>query len=592
VAETAGQALYRAWRPQTFEDVVGQHHCVQTLRNAIKNGTLAHAYLFAGPRGTGKTTMARLLFKAANCLDPRDGAPCERCAICVSANEGRALDLIEMDAASNRGIDDVRDLRDKIHYAPGEARYRVYILDEAHQLTQAAWDALLKTLEEPPPHAILVLATTEAHKVPATVLSRCQRFDFHRHSAADIRDRLARIAEHEGILVAPTVLSWLARAARGGMRDAISLLDQLRAFAGDRIDVQSARDVLGLAGLETVRPFLEALQEDRAGDALEELNAAVERGTDLRVYVGDALAYLRALMLLRYGASATLQSEFPSEELEWLERRVSEWEAGRLRGLVGGFGDALARFRDPAQLLVQVELVLLAQWDAPEAPAPRRVAESRRPVPSVTVREDDKLGATAKAPVSSSPPDRVDGESRPPVGRPEAPSVETPGAVAVTLAEDPNGTVLVSDAVDVEAPVEEPSAPSPAATAAATHPPLDLAAVRECWSQIQNRLGSNPSLAWFHTCELEGVDVDTLVLGLGGGVRIYLDGRERRLLVEKALGEALGRPVRVRVAGDADRPATPEDSADQAAPRPPTDDPVVQAGLRLFGGPLQPVPEE
>src|SRR6266540_865888 len=312
--ETAGRALYLAWRPRTFDDVVGQRHIVQTLRNAVRNGTLGHAYLFAGPRGTGKTSIARLLFKAANCLDSEDGGSCERCAICTSANEGRALDLIEMDAASNRGIDDVRELRDKIHYTPAEARYRLYILDEAHQLTQPAWDALLKTLEEPPPHAILVLATTESHKVPATVLSRCQRFDFHRHTAADIRDRLARIAQDEGIDVEPVVLSWLARAARGGMRDAISLLDQLRSFAGDHVDAESARDVLGLAGLEAIRPFLEALRDDRPGDALEELNGSLERGADLRVYVGDTLTYLRALMLLRYGATSTLRAELPDEE--------------------------------------------------------------------------------------------------------------------------------------------------------------------------------------------------------------------------------------------------------------------------------------
>jgi len=374
VADTSGRALYLAWRPRRFDDVVGQRHVVRTIQNAVKNNTIAHAYLFSGPRGTGKTSMARLLFKAVNCLQPRDGVPCEECGICTSANEGRALDLIELDAASNRGIDDVRDLRDKINYAPADARYRVYILDEAHQLTQAAWDALLKTLEEPPPHAILVLATTEAHKVPATVLSRCQRFDFHRHTAADIRDRLALIASTEGVEVEPTVLSWLARAARGGMRDAISLFDQLRAFCGDRIDAASAREVLGLAGLETTRPFLEALQEDRPGDALEELNGAIERGTDLRTFVGDSLTYLRALLLLRYGAVAPLRQELPAEELEWLEERATEWPATRLRGLVGGFGEALARFRDPAQLLIQVELALLGDWDAADGSGGGRAA--------------------------------------------------------------------------------------------------------------------------------------------------------------------------------------------------------------------------
>jgi DNA polymerase III subunit gamma/tau len=435
MADTSGRALYLVWRPRRFDEVVGQPHVVRTIRNAVKNGTVAHAYLFSGPRGTGKTTMARLLYKAVNCLQPVDGGPCETCAICSSANEGRAMDLIEMDAASNRGIDDVRDLREKINYAPADARYRVYILDEAHQLTQAAWDALLKTLEEPPPHAILVLATTESHKVPPTVLSRCQRFDFHRHTAANIRDRLATIAQDEGIEVDGAVLSWLARAARGGMRDAISLLDQLRSFCGDRIDADSARDVLGLAGLETVRPFLEALQQERQGDALEALNDSLDRGTDLRVFLSDTLTYLRALMLLRYGAVAPLRAELPDEELAWLEAYATAWDANRLRQLVGGFGDALAKLRDPAQLLIQVELVVLGGLQ-PADPASRSAAVAAlptmppRPAPAFTPARSTRPGAPPTAAVASPlptprTPDQQPASAGQPVGDTGPLSLET-----------------------------------------------------------------------------------------------------------------------------------------------------------------------
>jgi DNA polymerase-3 subunit gamma/tau len=439
VADTTGRALYLVWRPRRFDDVVGQPHVVRTIRNAVKNGTIAHAYLFSGPRGTGKTTMARLLFKAVNCLQPIDGGPCEACTICVSANEGRALDLIEMDAASNRGIDDVRELRDKINYAPAEARYRVYILDEAHQLTQAAWDALLKTLEEPPPHAILVLATTESHKVPPTVISRCQRFDFHRHTAANIRDRLAIIAEDEGIQVEGAVLSWLARAARGGMRDAISLLDQLRTFCGDQIDADSARDVLGLAGLVAVRPFLEALQEERPGDALEELNEALDRGTDLRVYLSDTLTYLRALMLLRYGAVTPLRAELPDDELAWLEEHATDWEASRLRQLVGGFGEALAKLRDPGQLQVQVELVVLGGVPAPDAASfgasaprsasPRREAPEPPAGPAFRPARDARPSPTSR--FSAPTPSRTDSQPAPPAS---APSTAPPARPAPATA--------------------------------------------------------------------------------------------------------------------------------------------------------------
>jgi DNA polymerase-3 subunit gamma/tau len=461
VADTTGRALYLVWRPRRFDDVVGQPHVVRTIRNAVKNGTIAHAYLFSGPRGTGKTTMARLLFKAVNCLNPIDGGPCEACDICVSANEGRALDLIEMDAASNRGIDDVRELRDKINYAPAEARYRVYILDEAHQLTQAAWDALLKTLEEPPPHAILVLATTESHKVPPTVISRCQRFDFHRHTAANIRDRLATIAEDEGIQVEGPVLSWLARAARGGMRDAISLLDQLRTFCGDQIDADSARDVLGLAGLVAVRPFLEALQEDRPGEALEALNDALDRGTDLRVYLADALTYLRALMLLRYGAVTPLRAELPDDELAWLEEHATDWEAGRLRQLVGGFGEALAKLRDPAQLQIQVELVVLGGVPAADAGSfaagPPRTASARRDV-------TEAPAAPAFRPARDARPSPTNRFSAPAPARPApqpAPSAPAPA---------PSAAPALSTAPRPLSPAPAPPA-APAARSAPPSPP-------------------------------------------------------------------------------------------------------------------------
>jgi DNA polymerase III subunit gamma/tau len=605
----AGRALYLSWRPRTFDDVVGQRHIVQTLRNAVRQGALAHAYLFSGPRGTGKTSLARLLFKAVNCLQPEEGAPDERCAICVSANEGRAIDLIEMDAASNRGIDDVRDLRDKINYAPAEARYRVYILDEAHQLTQPAWDALLKTLEEPPPHAILVLATTEAHKVPATVLSRCQRFDFHRISAVDIRDRLAAIARREGLDVDPTVLSWLARAARGGLRDAISLLDQLRAFSGDRIDAESAREVLGLAGLETVRPFLEALRDDRPGDALEELNDALERGADLRMYAADALAYLRALLLLRYGAGTSLRAEFPAEEVAWLEEQATEWEAPRLRALVGGFGDALARFRDPAQLLVQVELVLLAGWDEPvgaarEPPPPRRPARvgTRPPEPPSAAPTSTPLAADvahpSTNPANASAPAPVEAGGTPALPGSSGHDPPRLAVAAPVEAPTPNGADSSQPPTADEplpalaaAAVLEATVSVAASEGARDHPDLDPTDVRGRWAEIQAQIANMPGRWWFHECGLHDVDGNTLVLRLGAGARHFLKDRDRRLPVERELARALGRPVSVRMADEAVHTASPENAGSSPA-RPPTEDPVVRAGLRLFGGPLEPLADD
>jgi len=281
------RALYLRWRPRRFEDVVGQEHVTRTLRNAVKSSRLAHAYLFTGPRGTGKTSVARILYRAANCDHTTDGDPCNVCPLCKAALDGRAMDLIEIDAASNRGIDDIRDLREKVQYRPGEGRFRVYIVDEAHELTTAAWDAFLKTLEEPPPHAIFVLATTEAHKVPPTIVSRCQRFDFRRIPYDATRVQLALVARAENMDVEPAVLERLALVARGGLRDAISLLNQLGAYAGGHVDMQVARAALCLPSIEAVRGVLDGLTRRDPAAVMSLVSDVAEGGGDLRLFVDE-----------------------------------------------------------------------------------------------------------------------------------------------------------------------------------------------------------------------------------------------------------------------------------------------------------------
>jgi len=237
------QALYRKWRPQTFDEVIGQEHVTHTLKNALPSGRISHAYLFAGPRGTGKTSMGRLLAKAVNCLSTEDNKPCNQCRICQAINEGRMLDLIEIDAASNRGIDEVRGIREKVGFRPNEARYKVYILDEAHMLTEPAFNALLKTLEEPPPHVIFVLVTTEPDKIPSTIRSRCQRFDFRRIPLQDMINHLSYIAQEEGLIVEPAALELIARSATGSLRDAESLLDQLMSYSDGKITLVSPAQI-------------------------------------------------------------------------------------------------------------------------------------------------------------------------------------------------------------------------------------------------------------------------------------------------------------------------------------------------------------
>src|SRR6266571_4997514 len=252
----ASQSLYRKWRSQTFDDLVGQEEIVRTLKNALKSGNLGHAYLFTGPRGTGKTSTARLLAKTVNCEHPRDGEPCNECLQCREITAGNSFNVIEIDAASNRGIDNIRELRERIMVPPSTGKYKVYVLDEAHMLTTEAFNALLKTLEEPPPHAIFVMATTDVHKMLPTVLSRCQRFDFKRITTQQIVDHLNFVAGQEQVQLEPGAVELIARAAAGGMRDALSLLDQAIAYCGQEISLEQVQAMLGVADPRSIQRFL------------------------------------------------------------------------------------------------------------------------------------------------------------------------------------------------------------------------------------------------------------------------------------------------------------------------------------------------
>jgi DNA polymerase-3 subunit gamma/tau len=295
------QAFYRKWRPRRWEAVVGQEHVIQTLRNSVAGERVAHAYLFAGPRGTGKTTTARLLAKAVNCLDPDTSArPCDRCDHCQAVNAGRFLDLIEIDAASNTSVDDVRDLRDKINFSPNQGRYKVYVVDEIHMLSTAAFNALLKTLEEPPSHAIFILATTEVHKIPATVLSRCQRHEFRRIPSATIAQVLKEMSAGENLQVEPEALALIARQATGSLRDAISLLDQL-ASSGQTITLALAQSVLGTAASQSVLEVIDALIARDSAVGLDRLHDALDSGSDPRQFARQVVDYLRGLLLVKMG---------------------------------------------------------------------------------------------------------------------------------------------------------------------------------------------------------------------------------------------------------------------------------------------------
>jgi len=368
------QVLYRQWRPQSWEQVVGQDHVVQTLRNAVKAERLAHAYLFAGPRGTGKTTTARLLAKAANCLAESPGLrPCNQCDPCLAVNAGRFLDLIEIDAASNTSVEDVRELRERIHFAPNEGRFKVYIIDEVHMLSAAAFNALLKTLEEPPAHVLFVLATTEVHKIPATVLSRCQRHEFRRLPARLIVEYLEAKAPQEGISVDREALGLIARQATGSLRDAISLLDQL-AYAGERVTLSQAQEVLGTATAEAVRQLVQAMAAREVGTGLAVINQALDGGADARQFGRQLVQYLRDLLLLRMQAGGLL--DLGGEALDEMRRLAGEFEIPLLLEAIRAFGQAAVSGRESWQPALRLELALVESL-FPGTAQPPAAAESR-----------------------------------------------------------------------------------------------------------------------------------------------------------------------------------------------------------------------
>ncbi|RME39972.1 MAG: DNA polymerase III subunit gamma/tau [Thermoflexia bacterium] len=379
------QALYRKWRPQTFDEVVGQEHVVRTLRNALLAGRIHHAYLFAGPRGTGKTTTARLLAKAVNCLDPDPAArPCNRCSICRAINEGRLMDLIEIDAASNTSVEDVRELRERVGYRPTEARYKVYIIDEVHMLSTAAFNALLKTLEEPPAHVIFVLATTEPHRIPATVLSRCQRLDFRRIPLAEIVARLRSIAEQENIRADDEALTLIARHAAGSMRDAESLLDQLAAYGetalgqdGRVITVETVRTVLGTGDEEALFALADALASGDIGGGLRVIQEAVDRGTDPRQLARQMTEHLRALLLAQLGAAASLY--IPDGSRARFQEQAARLAPSHLTRAIRLFNQAVTETRTPWQPQLPLELAFVEAVLAKEgtgAPGARQAIPS------------------------------------------------------------------------------------------------------------------------------------------------------------------------------------------------------------------------
>lgn len=399
-------ALYRKWRPQGFDSLVGQEAVRTALTNALETGRIAHAYLFAGPRGTGKTSTAKILAKAVNCEHGPTPNPCNKCQNCVRINDGTSMDVFEIDAASNRGIDEIRDLREKVAFAPVNGRYKVYIIDEVHMLTTEAFNALLKTLEEPPPHVIFILATTEPHKIPATIHSRCQRFDFKRVTDSDIVKRLREVADGSGIAADDDALQLIAVQADGGMRDALSLLDQCGVMA-ERVSAETVRSVLGIVGREALRELVKAVGEGNVPESLELLEALLAGGKDVKQIITELAEYLRAVLLYKASpdyreiyltdtkeAIAAMEGLFSTDRLMAAQERLHQCMLELRQSVRGRIAAEMCLF-DLCRVEGSTLAALTARVEKLEAMLAGRIPAIQQTVPAVPAPQDYPQQAAA-----------------------------------------------------------------------------------------------------------------------------------------------------------------------------------------------------
>jgi DNA polymerase-3 subunit gamma/tau len=386
------QVFYRKFRPQLLSDVVGQEHVTRTLLNALAAGHTSHAYLFCGPRGTGKTSTGRILAKAVNCAKAATGGkgePCNKCSMCKAITDGSALDVIEIDAASHTGVDDVRDLIEKVNYSPAEARKKVYIVDESHMLSTAASNALLKTLEEPPPHIMFILATTENHKMLPTIVSRCQRFDFKRLSYRDIEEKLNRICQSEKITIAPAALRVIAKSARGGLRDAENLLEQLFTYYGDNLELAQVQELLGMGGGEQAKQVLRHLVKHDIASGLSAISQAQNDGLNLKQLDREIIGNLRQMLLIKSGCCTEL--DLTADELSELKELAAEMSLDNVLRAVRLFGQIEGELANDSTLPLEMALVdacLESVRQPAAAPLPPPAARPANPSPESFKKRD------------------------------------------------------------------------------------------------------------------------------------------------------------------------------------------------------------
>ncbi|MCH8009493.1 MAG: DNA polymerase III subunit gamma/tau [Chloroflexi bacterium] len=532
----SSEVLYRKWRPHTFAELAGQAAVSRTLTNAVKSGRVAHAYLFSGPRGTGKTTTGRLLAKAVNCANPKDGDPCDECESCQAYRQGRALDLVELDAASNRGIDEIRSLREKANFAPagGQDAYKVYLIDEVHMLTEPAFNALLKTLEEPPAHVIFALATTEAHKVPSTVVSRCQRFDFRRISVNDVKGRLRVVADGEEFDVPDDALDKIARVATGSLRDAINLLEQMVDSYGTKLTLENVIEGLG--------EIIDERSGDLAADALRGnlkegltlISEVRDDGCDLRQFQRQVIAFLRGALLAKAGVEP--EDGWSDKQKEARQQLVADLAPERIVATLKAFGEADLR-ADPLSPL-PLELALASCVLAREAGS----AQAATPAVSAPVPSPPRPAKPQAEPRRAAPP------------KASAPTAETPSAVApgaIPAEADgpkPESAKAESSTASSASASQSPPEPAPTSNGASDAEPtsVQLEEARAKWPDIYKRtreIQYRAGALLNSGCAIIDASDDEVTFGFRHAMlldRMEGDGGENLRALQQAVDEVLG----------------------------------------------------